>query len=456
MAQERTLDVADLIEGKKLGSAQISVALLLCTLMVLEGYDMQALSFAAPAILRQWQVSRADFGFVLSAHLFGYFFGALLMSFFGDRIGRKNIIVAGAVIFGAFTFGAGFATSPQELWMWRFAAGFGLGGAIPTGIALAAEYMPKRMRATAIGCMFVGYNIGAGLGGFISALTIQDFGWPSVFFIGGLAAVPMFLALAVALPESVRFLVVRGGETAKIAAIARKLRPEEDFSSVTRYVISEEKRTNSPASLFTDGRSAMTLLLWLAFIMSFLGHYVITAWMPTVLADDGYSIPEANAAMGFFQFGGAVGSFLIAFLLDRVGIRIITITFLIAVPVVAALGLHTDYTILIVNMIVGGIAVLGGQIGLNALSGTIYPTFMRATGAGWGLGVGRVGSIIGPIVAGVLIGAGVARPTLLYLTAIPFFFCALALFALAIAKRSQDERTSAPVPALEKAGGFAH
>ncbi len=446
MAQERTLDVPDLIEGKKLGSAQISVALLLCTLMVLEGYDMQALSFAAPAILRQWQVSRADFGFVLSAHLFGYFFGALLLSFFGDRIGRKNIIVAGAVIFGAFTFGAGFATSPQELWMWR----------IPTGIALAAEYMPKRMRATAIGCMFVGYNIGAGLGGFISALTIQDFGWPSVFFIGGLAAVPMFLALAVALPESVRFLVVRGGETAKIAAIARKLRPEEDFSSVTRYVISEEKRTNSPASLFTDGRSAMTLLLWLAFIMSFLGHYVITAWMPTVLADDGYSIPEANAAMGFFQFGGAVGSFLIAFLLDRVGIRIITITFLIAVPVVAALGLHTDYTILIVNMIVGGIAVLGGQIGLNALSGTIYPTFMRATGAGWGLGVGRVGSIIGPIVAGVLIGAGVARPTLLYLTAIPFFFCALALFALAIAKRSQDERTSAPVPALEKAGGFAH
>ena len=178
--------------------------------------------------------------------------------------------------------------------------------------------------------------------------------------------------------------------------------------------------------------------------------------MPTVLADDGYTIPQGNAAMGFFQFGGAVGSFLIAFLLDRVGIKIVTITFLIAVPVVAALGLHTDYTILIMNMIVGGIAVLGGQIGLNALSGTIYPTFMRATGAGWGLGVGRVGSIIGPVVAGVLIGAGVARPTLLFLTAIPFFFCALALFALTIAKRNQDERSGAPASALEKAGGFAH
>src|SRR5258705_8937961 len=139
MAQERTLDVADLIEGKKLGSAQISVALLLCTLMVLEGYDMQALSFAAPAILREWQVSRADFGFVLSAHLFGYFFGALILSFFGDRIGRKNIIVAGAVIFGAFTFGAGFATSPQELWMWRFWGRVLLGGGFPPG----ASFLPE-------------------------------------------------------------------------------------------------------------------------------------------------------------------------------------------------------------------------------------------------------------------------------------------------------------------------
>ena len=455
MAQERTLDVAELIEGKKLGKAQISVALMLCTLMVLEGYDMQSLSFAAPAILREWQVSRADFGFVLSAHLFGYFFGALFLSFFGDRVGRKNIIIAGAVIFGAFTFGAGYAMSAQELWMWRFAAGVGLGGAIPTGIALAAEYMPNKLRATTIGLMFVGYNFGAFLGGIISAATIVEFGWPSVFFIGGLSAVPMFLLLAAALPESVRFLVVRGGETKRIGEIARKLRPEEDFSSVTRYVISEEKRTNSAASLFMDGRTAMTLLLWLGFIMSFLGHYVITAWMPTILSDDGYSIPQANAAMGLFQLGGAIGSFIIAFLLDRIGIKIVAYTFLVAVPVVAMLGLHTDYWLLIVNMVIGGIAVLGGQIGLNALSGTLYPTYMRATGAGWGLGIGRVGSIIGPVIAGVLISAGVARPTLLFLTAIPFFFCGLSLFALDVARRNQLQHSGAPDPALEKAG-FAH
>ena len=338
--------------------------------------------------------------------------------------------------------------------MWRFCAGFGLGGAIPTGIALAAEYMPARIRATTIGLMFVGYNVGAGLGGFIAAWTVVDFGWPSVFFIGGLAAVPMLIGLVFALPESIRFLVVRGIAPERVDAIARWLRPEADYSAPRRYVVNEERRTNSPATLFTDGRAAITILLWLSFIMSFLGHYVITAWMPTVLTDDGLSIAEANRAMGSFQFGGAIGSFLIAFLLDRIGIKIVAITFVVTVPIVIALGVHSAYPLLIVNMILGGIAVLGGQIGLNALSGTLYPTYMRATGAGWGLGIGRFGSIMGPIIAGQLIGLGIARPMLLLITSIPFFFCALALFALNAAKNAQDGRSPLPHPA--KAGEFAH
>src|SRR5579864_3933739 len=218
---ERTLDVGALIEGR-LARPQITIALWLCTLMVLEGYDMQTLSFAAPAILREWQVSRADFGWVLSAHLTGYLIGALILSFFGDRIGRKNIIVAGAVIFGACTFAAGFSASPWELYVWRFGAGIGLGGAIPTGIALAAEYMPKRVRATTIGLMFVGYNVGAAAGGFIAAWTIADYGWPSVFFIGGIAAIPMFIGIALAIPESVRFLIVRGAPAREVAVIVQR------------------------------------------------------------------------------------------------------------------------------------------------------------------------------------------------------------------------------------------
>jgi MFS transporter, AAHS family, 4-hydroxybenzoate transporter len=455
LAQERTLDVADLIEGRWPGTIQIGIALLLCTLMLLEGYDMQTLSFAAPAILREWGVSRAEFGVVISAHLFGYLVGAVCLSFYGDRLGRRNIILAGVVIFSIFTFGAGFAGSQLELFAWRFGAGIGLGGAIPTGIALAAEYMPRRIRATMIGFMFVAYNLGAASGGFIAAQVIEPYGWQSVFFIGGVAAVPVLLGLALLLPESIRFLVVRGRDHDRVAAIARKLRPKDDLSTVSRFGISEEKRTNSLNSLFTEGRALVTTLLWAAFILSFTGHYFITGWMPTVLTDNGFSDEQANTAMGLFQTGGAIGSLVVAIALDRLGIKVVAWTFLASVPIVIALGLEGDYSLLQVNMLVAGIGVLGGQIGLNALCGTIYPTYMRAMGAGWALGIGRIGATSGPIIGGYLLAMGLERPILLFLTAVPLFFCALSLFALAVAKRNQDHRDGVEATGL-KASGFAH
>jgi AAHS family 4-hydroxybenzoate transporter-like MFS transporter len=455
MAQARTLDVAELIEGRKLGRAQVTVALLLCTLMALEGYDMQTLSFATPAILREWAVSRAEFGWVIGAHLWGYMTGALFLTFFGDRLGRKNIILAGVVIFSLFTFGAGFSGSQYEVFAWRFGAGIGLGGAIPTGIALAAEYMPHKIRATTIGFMFVAYNLGSAAGGFIAAWSIGAYGWPSVFFIGGLAAIPMLIVLTLWLPESIRFLVVRGRDHERVAQIARKIRPEEDFSPVSRFVISEESRINTITSLLTEGRALVTGLLWAAMILSFTGHYVITGWMPTILSDDGFTIAEANAAMATFQLGGAIGSFIVAVALDRMGIKVVAWTFLLAVPITIALGLQSPYGILLANMLAGGIGVLGGQIGLNALCGTIYPTYMRAMGAGWALGLGRIGAIAGPAIGGNLMTFGYGRPVLLSIAAVFFFLCAISLFALAIAKRSQDQRDGGQAATL-KASGFAH
>lgn len=454
MAGGRTLNVAELIEGK-LAWPQIMIAAYLCTLMFLEGYDMQTLSFAAPAILREWNVSRADFGPVLSSHLLGYLAGALLLSFMGDRLGRKNVIIAGVGIFSLFTFGAGFASSPMELSLWRIIAGFGLGGSIPTGIALAAEYMPNRVRATTIGLMFVGYNLGAASGGFIAAESIGAYGWQSVFFIGGLAAVPMLVLLVLTLPESVRFLIVSGAAPARIAVIVKRLRPELNLTGVTHYLAGEAHRKVAAGSLVSEGRAAMTLLLWFAMIASFTGHYVITAWMPTILADDGMSISDANNAMGFFQLGGAIGSLLIAVLLDWVGIRIVPFTFLLATPATILLGINLGYGILVPNMLVAGIAVLGGQIGLNALCGTIYPTFMRATGAGWALGVGRFGAMAGPVAGGYLLEHGYMRPSVLLLTSIPFLFCAAALFVLPSAKRASDARNAEGEVGLAKAG-FAH
>jgi AAHS family 4-hydroxybenzoate transporter-like MFS transporter len=177
--------------------------------------------------------------------------------------------------------------------------------------------------------------------------------------------------------------------------------------------------------------------------------------MPTVLSDDGFSVAQANSAMGMFQLGGAIGSFLIAFLLDKIGIRVVALTFLVTAPIVAALSLHTAYGILMPHLLIAGLGVLGGQIGLNALSGTIYPTYMRAMGAGWGLGIGRIGSLAGPILGGYLLAMGIPRPTLLLLDSIPFLFAAIALYAMYAAKRARDESMHGDM-ALAKGGEFAH
>jgi AAHS family 4-hydroxybenzoate transporter-like MFS transporter len=171
------------------------IAVYLCTLMFLEGYDMQTLSFAAPAILREWGVSRAEFGPVLSAHLSGYLVGAILLSFVGDRLGRKNVIIAGVAIFSVFTFIAGLATSPAELGIWRIIAGFGLGGSIPTGIALAAEYMPASGSARGNRLDVRRLNLRAAAGGFIAAGAMVPMAGNRCSSSAGMAALPMLLLL---------------------------------------------------------------------------------------------------------------------------------------------------------------------------------------------------------------------------------------------------------------------
>jgi AAHS family 4-hydroxybenzoate transporter-like MFS transporter len=315
--------------------------------------------------------------------------------------------------------------------------------------------MPHKIRATTIGFMFVAYNLGSMMGGFTAAWTIETLGWPYVFFIGGLAAIPLLPILSLWLPESIRFLVVRGRDHDRIAAIARNLRPEDDLSSVSRFTVSEESKINTFTSLLTDGRALVTTLLWAAMILSFTGHYVITGWMPTVLSDDGFTIAESAWAMGIFQLGGAIGSFVVAIALDRMGINVVGWTFILSVPVTIALGMDSPYGLLLANMLIGGIGVLGGQIGLNALCGTIYPTYMRAMGAGWALGLGRIGAIAGPAIGGYLMTIGFGRPALLSLAAVFFFLCALSLFALTVAKRNQDQRDGVKATTI-KASGFAH
>ena len=223
MSQSKEVDIEALIEGQKFGWFRAWVLFWSCVLMFFEGYDMQATAYAAPSIIQAWHINKANFGSVFGLGLFGYMIGATLLSNLADRIGRKPVIIGGAFLFGVFTLATAFASSLSALLALRFIAGIGLGGSIPTVIALAVEYTPSRRRARIISVLWVGYAIGGATGGFVAARLIPQFGWASVFYVGGIVPIALAAVLTFTLPESVYFLALTRNRSKKVGAILARL-----------------------------------------------------------------------------------------------------------------------------------------------------------------------------------------------------------------------------------------
>ncbi len=430
MPQPADIDLKSLIENRKFSWFRFSIMVWSCVVMAIEGYDMQLAGFAAPAIIQTWHVNKSYFGPVFGFGLFGYMLGATLLSSLADRFGRKTIIISGVFWFGMFTLAAAHSTSITQLLLLRFTAGLGLGAAIPTTLALAVEYAPSGRRATTVGILFIGYNIGGALGGFIAAKLIPSLGWPSVFYIGGGAPIVLSLVLLLVLPESIGFLALRQNSPDKVAAIAARLRPDLTFQTGARFTLSEERNAGVPARhLFTEGRAAITLLLWFTYIAGLMGQHFLTSWLPTVLVGSGVTLSHAVLAGSSVQIGAAVGGLILCWLIDRRGAAALAVAFAIVAPLIALVPFATQSTPLLMPLaFLIGFGLTGGLTGLNGISGTLYPTYIRSTGVGWALGIGRIGSILGPVLGGILISFNPSNTVLFICAAMPVLFCAGALY----------------------------
>jgi AAHS family 4-hydroxybenzoate transporter-like MFS transporter len=281
--------------------------------------------------------------------------------------------------------------------------------------------------------MFIGYTVGSAVGGIIAAQLIPTWGWPSVFVVGGVLPIAIALVSLFVLPESVRFLMVKRGRTDLVLGLLRRIRPDLVVPDNASLAIEEENKEGLPvAHLFVaDGRASMTALLWLAYAANMVSLHFLTSWLPTVVAESGVPLAHAVIATALLQGGGAVGSVVVGRLLDRIGTLGIVAAFLVAVPCVAALGhIGTSETPLMALVIVAGFCIIGGQVGINALAGTLYPTYMRSTGTGWAFGVGRAGSILGPVIGGQLLALGLPLGMLFAAASAPVLISASALFFL--------------------------
>ena len=435
MAQ--TIDVSRLIDERGVNRFNVGLVIFAFFIILLDGYDIGAAAFAAPSLIKEWHITdRSALGTLFSSSLFGILFGSTIFGWIGDRYGRVAAIVSSCVTFGVFTLAACWATNLDQLIWLRFFAGVGIGGLPPTLIALTAEFSPARKRSTMVIVMFCGITLGGAVPGWVSAAFVGTYGWQVLFALGGVFPLAIAIAAALWMPESLKFLVLKGGRQARISRIVNRIDPGLRTDGSTAFTVQDEKQYEgfSPKYLFQDGLGLITPLLWVCFIVNLMGFYFLMSWMPTLLTNAHFPPSEAAVATSWFQVGGTCGGLLLSVLMDKKGLLPVSVLFICAIPIVAAIGYFAgagDLAILMIVIFFAGFCVLGLQFGLNATSGMIYPTAFRANGSGWAFAVGRVGSVAGPKVGGILIAMQLSLQALYLLATVPFIVGAVASIALA-------------------------
>ena len=427
-----TLDVQEFIDAHRFSGYQALVFVLCFLIMVADGFDTAAIGFVVPSLTSEWGVAKHAFGPALSASLVGLAIGALLSGPIADRIGRKPVLVVSVALFGIFSLATVYASSLTSLTILRFITGLGLGAATPNATTLLSECVPTRRRALLLNGMFCGFTLGAAAGGFVAAAIIPAFGWRSVFVVGGV--VPLLLALVsiVALPESIRFMVIRRRPLEQVKAALRRLTGVAGIDA-TQFALEDKKQAlgaQSPVALILSrGFRAGTLTLWLAYFMGVLVLYLITSWMPTLIRDSGISLRNASLVAALFPLGGTLGAIGCGWLMDRLNPRrVIAGAFFFASILIWALAqVLGDAVHLSVLTFASGLFTGAALVSMPALAAAYYPTQARASGVAWMLGIGRLGGILGAVLGGMLLQIGLQTSTILGVLAIPALIAAVAL-----------------------------
>jgi MFS transporter, AAHS family, 4-hydroxybenzoate transporter len=393
---DRAPTISEMIDQRTLSRYQIWTMALCATVVVLDGFDTQSIGFLAPSMAETLHIPIKNFGPVFGAALFGLMISSIVIGPLADRWGRKWPIVISTLVFGAFAMLTPRATSLPELWAVRFVTGLGLGGAITNVLALMSEYSPKRHVAVLVSILFCGMPAGALLGGLISSIMLPRWGWQSVFYAGGILPFLLALLLIAILPESVRYL--------EISKILARISPELGTAAFSRSPQQTQHRNAPAIRLFTEGRAMGTLLLWIPYFMNLLILYFVVSWLPALLRQRGSPVSAGITSIILFSVGGIAGSGTEGFLINRwSAFTILLAEFLCSAALIGSLAYSTSFPLTMVITLVLGFTVQAAQGGLNVIAATIYPTSMRATGIGWALGVGRVGSIVGPVLVGVML-----------------------------------------------------
>ena len=380
---------------------QIAAVVLCVALNAIDGFDVLAISFAAPGIAAEWGISRGALGIVLAMELIGMAAGSVVLGSIADNLGRRPIILGCLVVMASGMYLASQATSVNALLATRFVTGVGIGGMLATTNAMVAEYSNARHRNFNVVLMATGYPVGIIIGGSLATILLAHFDWRAVFILGAAMTGVLLPAIWFLMPESISYLAQKKRPDA-LAQINRIL-TRMGHAVLEQLPASEEKSTGW-RDLFSPQLARTTILLTTAYLAHIITFYFILKWIPNIVVDMEYSPASAGGILVWANVGGAVGSVLLGGLTHYFRLRSLIITALIgSIVMINVFGMgQANLTSLAIVAGIAGFFTNSAVVGLYAMLAQSYPTHLRAGGTGFVIGMGRAGAVLGPIIAGFL------------------------------------------------------
>ena len=446
--QPQTVDVARIIEDQQPGRVLLRLVLICWVVTFFDGFDTNAIAFAAPYLAQAYTFDKSQLSTVFAAGGAGTLFGGFIFGALGDYIGRRRAVIAATLIFALLTLLLALSNQYWELLAVRCLNGVALGGALPLIWALGVEYVPTRYRATAVTLIMLGYGIGVAAAGPVSVALVPRFGWQAIFVFGGAASLLATVALWVFLPESLRYLAARGADSARLASVVRWVDPTRNDPPGARYILvapqAQERQSWLPTPLFRGQVLWITPLLWLGYVASSMLAFFYTTWGPTVFEEMGLDRSTAAWMVSLNSLAGAIGGVALMRFTDRLGVISIAVMPAIAVPSLLVIGLAPIPPLMSVILLAALYVFIGGShYGIISIAGTFYPTTHRALGAGWMSGIGKLGSILAPLLGGVLLSSGMPVQRVFAVMAIFPGIFAICGFAIGRLERSGKVRAAA-------------
>jgi AAHS family 4-hydroxybenzoate transporter-like MFS transporter len=450
----RKVSIGEAIDSSPFTSFQFFLCGLCCLVTLLDGFDINIISIALPKMAEALRVKPQAFGPALSAGQFGPLIGAIVLGMLADRLGRKWMLTISAVIFGVFTLLTAVVTNVDQLAVFRFFAGIGLGGAVPLALALGTEYAPGRVKSSFATTMYAGMPMGGVIGGLAAIWLIPKFGWPSLFVLGGVIPLVVAVILIVGLPESLHFLVRHGKGETKIRRILARIAPALAQDREVEFVSSEKKAPGVPFKLlFTEGRASITVLIWIAMTGALYGIWALVSWVAVLLKQSGATLPQYSMAMAAMGVGAALAMLVIGRLMDKFNpFKVLAIGFTCAFFCLVAFGMFagSPFVVVFIVSLLCGLFFNGSQGALMAVAPVAYPPAMRGTGTGWAYAISKLGAMSGPAVGAVFLSWNWSVVKICSVNAISCLIVAASLLLLnrrivAMAARNHVTRTAATV-----------